>query len=308
MPARGVPLLVASALATCAVGGVADHGPDTLRLEDVLIRAAGYVRQFEHDFTAIISDESYEQHVQRLTVHLPATPTVRRMTSEMLFMWLPDEQTFLSARNVLVVDGQPVPDSHDRIERVLKGPADGRTSRLRRLLDEGGRFNLGPVIRNVSEPTLALEFLDPSYQPRFTFLVAGHERVSKVDTMKLTFTEHARPTVITDNGADVLSKGTLWVRQSDGIVVRTLLQATVPSPTNLISVSASITVNYARNDKIDMWVPARMEEHYVLSHDIWTPSTGIWTPSPRYESTNCVATYSNYRRFETSARIVPPRQ
>lgn len=70
------------------------------------------------------------------------------MSSEMLFTWLTDERTFLCARNVLKVDGVPVPDSHDRIERVLKDPVDGQTSRLRQLLDEGARFNaLTPDLR-----------------------------------------------------------------------------------------------------------------------------------------------------------------
>jgi hypothetical protein len=279
---------------------------DALHLDEILARAGARVRQFESALTAIISDENYEQHVQRLTVQLPASPTERRMRSEMLFMWLSEERTFVAARNVLAVDGKPVPDSHDRIERVLRAPIDGRSSRLQQLLDEGARFNLGPVIRNIAEPTLALEFLDPDYQPRFTFAVAGRDRIAGNDVLKVVFTEQTQPTVITDRGHDVLSKGTLWIRPSDGVAVRTLLEATVPSPTNLmVSVSVSIVVNYGLIANLAMWVPSQMDEHYVLSHDVWTPSTGIWAPSTRYESTNCVAKYTNYRRFETSGRIIP---
>jgi hypothetical protein len=288
---------------------VAARVADPVTLQEILVRAAQYVRQLEHDFTTVISDESYEQHVQRMTAQVPATPTDRRMSSEMLFMWLADERTFLSVRNVLVVDGRTIPDSHDRIEHVLAGPRDGQTSRLRQLLDEGARFNLGPVIRNVAEPTLALEFLDPDYQPRFAFSMTGRDRIANGDVVKLEFTERQHPTVITDNGHDVLTKGTIWLHSADGGVVRTVLQATIPSPTNLmVSVAASITVTYNFNEKLKLSVPSRMDEHYVLSHDIWTPSTGIWAPSPRYESTNCVARYSNYRRFETAARILPRPQ
>lgn len=161
----------------------------------------------------------------------------------------------------------------------------------------------------MSEPTLGLEFLDLAYQPRFRFLSSDGQRIGREDVAKIGFSEHTRPTVITDNGSDVLCRGTMWVRSSDGVVMRTILEAMIPSPTNqMVTVSASIAVNYGRNDKLNMWLPSRMDEHYVLSHDVRTPSTGIWAPSSRYESTNCIAKYSNYRRFETSARIVPRTQ
>jgi len=54
-------------------------------------------------------------------------------------------------------------------------------------------------------------------------------------------------------------------------------------------------VTYQRDRKLDMWVPARMRETYLET----AASTVV-------ERVSCEATYSNFRRFETSGRIVEP--
>jgi hypothetical protein len=56
--------------------------------------------------------------------------------------------------------------------------------------------------------------------------------------------------------------------------------------------TAVITVNYGRNSKLDMMVPMTMHESY-------SGLKGI------PEWVECEATYTNFRRFETSGRIVP---
>ncbi len=290
---------VSLAVVLLATGSV--RAADDTRLTGILNRASIYVGKFEHDFTEVISDESYEQHVERQTHQISRAPTERHMKSEMIFMWIPDERVLLSARNVLEVDGKAIPDSLERIERVLNGPADARTSRLRQLLDEGARFNLGPVVRNVAEPTLPLKFLDPGYQPRFTFSLAGYERMGDADVARVRFAEHAHPTVITNGAADLLSNGMLWVRASDGVVVRTKMEVTIRTPENNLTVS--ITVNYARNSKLDMWVPARMDERYRLTAYSESAVVGF-VSLPVDVVTSCVAKYSNFRRFDTSARII----
>ena len=77
------------------------------KLENVLKQAAAYVRQFENDFAAIVTDETYEQHDVAGQPRLLSS-TNRRIRSEMLFMRLPGAGlSWISARNVLEVDGVP---------------------------------------------------------------------------------------------------------------------------------------------------------------------------------------------------------
>jgi hypothetical protein len=63
---------------------------------------------------------------------------------------------------------------------------------------------------------------------------------------------------------------------------------------------ATITVTFARDRKLDRWLPARMEETYTQQG-----VSGGRSPGAFLERIECVATYSNYRRFETSARVLP---
>ncbi len=272
-------------------------------LAQILARAGEYVRRFQLEFAAIVSDEDYRQNVTSRQYSTPppaslrdverllSTSRQRRTRSEMLFLWMPDETAWLTVRNVLTVDGRPVPDGQNRLNDALGDTSVGRRTRLRRLLNESARFNLGSIHRNLNFPTLALLFLDPALQSRFAFSSAGRERINGVETEKMKFDERSRPTFIQDDGTDLVSRGVMWVADADGAVARTRLELRVP----LRETVASVDVDYRRDARLDMWVPSRMHETYVQNR-----------ASVRVESIDSVATYSNFRRFETSGRIIPP--
>jgi hypothetical protein len=259
-----------------------------------------YVRQFETDFSAVIGDEEYEQKDVLRTRGGNAGRT-RRMRSEMSFLWMPDEMVWLSVRNVLRLDGAPVADSRSRLDAALADATPGRTSQLRRLRDEGARFNIGRIGRNFSDPMLGLQLVDPILQPRFSFKHVGTDRVDGVDAVRLSFVEQARPTLIsrgTDH-QDLPAHGDVWIDARDGVVYRTRL-ITNDSKFDL---QATITVTFAREKKLDRWLPSRMEETYF--HQGVTGGSGS-SAGDFLERIECVATYGNYRRFETSARVLPP--
>jgi hypothetical protein len=268
-------------IATAALALAAPvRASDEPSLADILRQATTYVQQFEHDFAMVISEETYDQDDRR-------AKRSRELHSEMLFLQAADERTWLAVRNVLSVTDDDktrrIADADRRLERLLNDPT---LRQVRRIADEGARFNLGRIRRNVNDPTLVLRFLDPTYQPRFAFKLAGQETVNGVDAWRLTFVERQRPTVIVSD-EDVFSTGAVWVSKADGAVLRTSL---LMSPPHL---KASITVEYGRDAKLAMWVPSRMEEIYTQSH-----------PD---ESIACIARYANFRRFETSSRVVPPQ-
>ncbi len=257
-------------------------------LADLLRRAGEYVRQFEHDFASVITDETYDQDD---TVYVRDTPRRdhRRLRSEMLFMRLHGQGlSWLTARNVLEVDGLRVADSADRLERAIKGDRAGLLDRLRSVADEGARFNLGDIRRNFNDPILPLLFLDRQYQPRFKFRLGTEEDVDDVRAWKVSFKETGRPTLIRENiGRDLYTSGALWIRAADGIVVRTELSAA----SEVTGTSLAIRVDYKYDSKLAMWIPSRMVEHYRHPDAM--------------EEVDCTATYSNPRRFETSGRVIP---
>jgi hypothetical protein len=222
----------------------------------------------------------------------------------MLFAWVPERQSWLTVRNVLMVDGASVPDSKDRLDAALSLPEPARLGRFRKLRDEGARFNIGRIYRNFNDPTLVLQFLDAEYQSRFAFSVVGAEKANGVDAWKITFTERSRPTLIQNNTTDLLSSGLVWVARSDGTVVRTNL--TLKDTT--ANTTADLVVDYGRNPKIGIFVPTRMAEHYIQQHIAnLAPSDLPSRLAVAAERIECVATYSNFRRFETSGRMVIPK-
>jgi hypothetical protein len=292
------------ALVALLLAGGQTAGPPP---DQILDRVGRYVRDFEEAFAVVVSDEQYEQKAVVLDGRAGGRSNrTQRIRSEMLFAWLPEQQSWLTARNVLAVNGAPVPDSRNRIDAALTDAPDGsdRRTRLRRLRDEGARFNVGRIYRNFNDPTLVLQFLHPVYQPRFNFTVLGTEKMNGIEAWKLSFAERVFPTVIQTPTIDLPSSGVAWVERASGAVARTRLILTDPS-TNM---HGDITVEYRHNPRLGVMVPTRMTEEYTQMLLANVAAAGepqrITTMRERIE---CVATYSNFRRFETTARMIVPQ-
>lgn len=246
-------------------------------LGDLLARAGARVERLKDQLSVVIADERYDQHAGSLS---------RRMKSEMLFLWLEDDRFWVGIRNVLEVDGRKIPDSRQRLDRILKEPAPDAFDRLQRVGAEGARFNIGGVVRTTNSPTLVLQFLLPETQARFDFTRLGREQVRDEAATVVGFAERRPPSVITYNGRPILSSGRVWLRDADGAVLRTEL--TLAGDRGL---SVRVTVEFKADDRLGVLVPARMDERYE---------------APGRPRTTCTATYSRYRRFETSARLLVP--
>ena len=128
---------------------------------------------------------------------------------------------------------------------------------------------------------------------RFRFRLEGAEHLSGDEVCRLSYKEREHPTIVQANFSDTELAGSIWTRASDGAVVRTHLQLTAKARGDLRGLDTIITVDYRRDEKLDRLVPARMQEDYVERDG-----------NHRVSGT---AVYSNYRVFETSARIVSPQ-
>ena len=205
----------------------------------------------------------------------------------------------MTIRNVLKVDGQAVPSSHDRIMDALNGGIRENRARLKALADESARYNLGTLHRNFNDPTAALFFLVPSLQPHFAFTRKADITIDGTPVWEIDFEEKIRPTLIrTTMGKDVPSKGTIWVAPADGTVVRTRLAISGFAGLS----SSTIDVLYARDDRLAMWLPRTMKERHEV--DEVTSGRSVFGATPASRTTKVVvatATYADFKRFETSA-------
>jgi hypothetical protein len=283
------------AISALAVSGTLLFGAREPSVRTVVDRAARWVELFERDFISVVADEHYDQFA---TNGQPDARLHRQIRSELLFLRPESGESWVAVRNVLSYadDGETpveVPNSRDRLTRVLaNGSADGRNA-IRRLADESARFNIGELARNLNTPTLALQFLDDAHRDRFKFRLDGSEQISGEDVWRLTYQERRHPTIVQANYRDIELTGRIWTRASDGAVVKTMLELDAKASSDHTGLRTTITVEYARDEKLNRPVPASMHEDYAErggDHHVGAD-----------------AVYSNYRVFQTSARVLSPQ-
>jgi hypothetical protein len=280
---------MAVALAAIAAVPLVAGRADEPSLKDVLRRMAAYVQSSGEKASIFVATEHYTQHV---TGGDRPAPEDRVTVADFAIVRAEGLGGWVGFRDVLEADGTRIADHTDRLLKVLSD-VSGRFDEAKRLSDESARYNIGPVARNFNVPTAALSFFSPQNLDRFTFT---RKSVAADGTWEIAFRETERPTLVrTPEGRSVPSEGTVWVKASDGTVLRTSLRmkefgrgsAAVARHAG----TAQIDVSYARISDIDMWLPQVMVESYEMPR------------GTRRERTTTEARYTNYRRFQTSGRI-----
>ena len=347
--AAPMPVTPAAAPAAMAPEAVAPAvPPEPLGTEpgDMADRLARYAELFARQVTAVVAEERFVQIIQpwrgapsapekepALTWIEPGTkgprtgPVIarRQLVSDVLMVQLPG-RPWQSYRDVAEVDGRPVRDRADRVQKLfLSGGAD-RASRFQDIAVESARYNLGDLRRDLNLPTVTLWLLRRENHPRFTFKRQKDEAVDGRNCRVLAFKEKVRPTLIsTRNAGDIFLYGRVWLDQEDGRVRRTELRfdrpmvgaeisdllgarqepATAqrgggvpPVPTELresVSFRSSIRVGYGGVEGIDILVPVQMWE--------WYEGVSVTTQRGRgneFMGAQGLATYSKFRTFQVS--------
>ena len=272
---------------THAVG--AASAPPPPRLEDVLALASRYVAGLEEELAVLVADESY---AQSLFVGRDSSARDRRSLASDV-AWVPTGDAFVWAffRDVREVDGDPVRDREARLEQLFpSGMTLAGRERAQEILDESSRYNLGRR-RTVNSPTIALSFLHPRNQARFSFRLVGQDDKEGVATWKLRLAEKDRPTLTrTSRGEDVPARGLLWIEAGRGALVASRLEM---SPRGLGPVS--IETSYAPDDRMGAWLPREMREAY-----------GNRSRSGGDERVEAVARYSAWRRAQVEVQPIIP--
>ncbi len=269
-------LLVAVAI---SAGNVADRQTVDVSTTAIVAAASRYVQDYESKFKFVIADETYTQVLYDESRQPTAT---RRMTGELFLTFLQGDEAWIAVHDFKEVDGVPVPGREDLRALLQKGET---ASIVRDVLARNARFNLGRITRNFNEPTFALLVLEPARVKRFAF--NREEVLTTGDTtrVRLSFQERDRPTLIgNDRGKPVYARGELTIDASTGRIDHSVIELVDGK------MSARLTTTYAADEKLEMWVPVKFAERYERTND-------------DHELIQCEAFYTNYRRFETTARI-----
>lgn len=273
-------------LAACAAlaMGAAAAAPQTTPPPDTSTRAlveaaSRYVARYQQDFAFLLADEAYTQNLTDAAGRL----TRRRLTSEFFLTFLPADEEWVAVRDVKEVDGHPVAAREDVRALLAKGgDVRGLASQV---IARNARYNIGRTSRNFNEPTLPLLLLSEKRVRDVHFTRRGLSRDGATVLATLAFEERGRATLVRGSDGAVPGTGEFLIEAGTGVIRQTTFTLTLPG------VKVRLVTRYARDGAMDLWLPQTFTERYDA--EIGRSA----------EFVRCEAAYSNYRRFDVTARI-----
>jgi VWFA-related protein len=203
----------------------------------------------------------------------------RRVTSDLLLVRYPGSQRdLISYRDVIQLNGKPLPGREQRLIDLFVTPPGGLRARAQQIVADGD-----PHVPSVFNPMLALAFLQSAYQSQFELTVNDAGSAWPREVKAITFVEVRRPTVLRSGpleNVDVPTRGTAWIEEGTGRVLQTEL--IVGSGRS----AQSMLTKFTLDERLQVTVPLEM----------------------RTQNPDGVAAYTNFRRFgvETEADIRRP--
>jgi hypothetical protein len=253
-------------------------------LRDVLARLDHYTSRYETAFAGFVAEETYRQTLGGVAKDGTLSKPVRvRVLRSDYALTRPDgRDEWVGFRDTFEVDGAPVRDREERLERLI---GSGAFAEAARIGEQNARFNLGSdvITRTINHPTFALELLQPRNRDRFTYKKVRVDDAADRSVWVIDYRERARPTIVrTPGGGDQPSRGTVAVDPATGEVWETRV--------SWEKVSGTVAVTYGRVPGIEVLVPKTMSERYERDGTVLTGD----------------AEYTNYRQFQTGARLIAP--
>jgi len=279
----GLPVVAGIALALAIVPLAAERQSNApyLSVKALLEKASQYVSGYQREFAFLVADEHVEQ---RTNQPAPGEASSRTTRGELFLTYLGAERRWISVRDVAEVDGRPVSDREDLAALLRRSSIAAVAPRI---ITHNARYNLGNVVRNFNEPTIALLVLAAPRVTQFRFSMGPIDRHGPGLTLvTLTFREFEEPTLIrSTTGAAAFATGEVTIEAETGRVRRTQLVVKDGSTV------AELTTTFEANEAVGLWVPAWFDERYTARRD------------NRDELITSKAHYTNYRRFEAEGRL-----
>lgn len=267
---------------------------------DVLARLRDYLDAYELELRSVIAEEHMRQWPMREagSVYLgntggtqrPDSSRVRELRSDVAFVSLPGNAGWLGYRDVRRIGERPVRRKGPSLEDLLKATSDDSRERAMLLLLESARHNLGAP-RTINLPSLPLELLHRRNEARYVVETTSADTIGACHAVRLDLAEMTRPTIIQrPEGGDMPTRVSAWVEPDSGRLCKAEVQ-TRDARVGVPAFTAQVTVEFAHDPGLNLTVPVRLDEVFFIPQR----SRGIGE-----------ATYSNYRRFTTSGRLLPP--
>ena len=249
-------------------------------LDAVLERLDDYLDQYETQLSAVVADEELIQETGgRMFRRIN-----QRLRSEIAFLRLPGGLEWMGFRRVRSINGKPL-TSTKTLAEVLAITSSDALQQASILVDESAKYNLGNP-RTTNMPNLPLELLSRKYRHRYEVNHQGRANVRGHATDEIELIEIGEQPIVHNEGRQMKTRVRAWIDSRSGALWRAEVEMRVPrdsrNPTWL-------RVDFALDNALQIMVPVTMRERFNSIADTGTS----------------LATYTNFRRFQTSARIVP---
>jgi|SRR5687768_13061553 len=236
--------------------------PQGSELTEVLARAADYHARYRVRVSGTSIDEQYT-----LAQIVPGRTVVPvRFSSDVVLLNTADR--LLALRDPYKVDNVPLRPHTPRIVELLPQPTAEKWQRAQAYAEEQQFRFLFDLIVALNDPTVALQFIAQAMQPKCTFTLQKRETLEGLAVTRVGFKETRTPgeklALGTPHNAD--ASGRFWIDPVSGAILKTELWATSTHE------SVVVTVTYAKDATLDLWVPRKMTETYQ-----WKESEGVLT-------------------------------
>jgi hypothetical protein len=274
-------------------------------LDEVLVRAGGYVTEYQKKLQGIVAEETYRQNVMSTQAARSAGPGApgrsrgsigregRTLKSDLLLVKLGENDIWLQFRDVFEVDRKPVRDRDQRLLKLFVSAKSDARAQAESIQAESARYNLGPLMRTINIPIMALLFFERGNQPRLAFEQGKAGNVRRFEGLAapeaiwmIEYRETAKGTMVKGaNDRDIPSHGRVWLDSTNGRVLRTEL---ISEDTDL---RALVDVSYKEEPSLGLLVPDEMREIYTIRRN-----------ETRIDGR---ATYDKFRQFTVSTTEKP---
>ena len=274
--------LGACVLLICFTSVGAAQKPAPSPLDAVFETLDAYLAKYESELSSVVADEILVQEVEGRFI----PKKTRKLSSEIAFLRLPGNFEWLGFRHAKIVDGRPVAPNGPSLTELLATNTADTIAQASLLVNESSKHNLGNH-RTTNMPNLPLELLNRRYRHRYFARLDGRERVRGHAVNVIALVEFGPPPrIVYSGGYDLQSRVRAWVEVDTGVLWRAEVRF---NHVNAAEISR-LRVEFVLDKGLNVMVPTEMREDFGVD---------LGKGRGHY-------TYANFRRFQTSVRILPP--
>lgn len=187
---------------------LATASPRAQSADEVLRRVGDWVQSFVQQFANVVGEEEY----------VPISLYNRsRLRSEYLLVQYPgSDGRWLTFRDVVAVNGRSLGNQPERLAKLFLEPFDNAVRHA-----DAIKLHSAQYLSPLSDPLLGLVLLQHRYRQRFRYALGDAERRRDGTIRRIRFEETAAPTILRRDGDDLPTRGSAWIDDASGRVLRT---------------------------------------------------------------------------------------